>query len=299
MITKRTALFRAQLKLAKPIVSTADIQTMRVWQDRLGELGAAVLKGVRVSYTPEPFDNFEAEWAVKQGSKQNAAILYLHGGSYCCGTILYAKGFGGILAAATRIPTLCVGYRLAPEHPFPAALDDALEAYKRILQRVEPNRIAIAGESAGGGLTFALMLKLKELGLPLPSCAATLSPWVDLTCSLPAHERNKDKDPTLDTDALKKCGIGYGGENLRSAFVSPLFGDLTGLPPCMIIAGTDELLEDDSIEMTLKLRAAGVLCDSFVDEGLWHVYPLFNLPESKTAIRRMTTFIKKHQGNER
>ncbi len=286
------SLLYKQIKLAKPLLNVMDIGDQRKWQDRLGELGAKSLKG-KVEYRGEPFKLFDAEWAVPQQDSREGAILYLHGGSYTAGSLPYSKGFGGIIAEETDLRTLCVGYRLAPEHPHPAALEDALCAYRRVLESVSPKKLVVMGESAGGGLTLALLLRIKQLKLPMPACAVTLSPWCDLTCTAESYITNAERDPTLDDAALRYSARCYAGERpLTYPLVSPYFGDLTGLPPVLIFAGTFELLMDDSRNIAEKLKAAGVESELHLADGMWHVYVLFSIPESKLAIARINSFIE-------
>lgn len=271
-----------------------DIEDERRAQDALGALGSRALKG-KVEYLPELFVNFNAEWAKPLcGEFEPGAVLYLHGGSYTAGGLDYAKGFGGVLAETINRDTLCVDYRKAPEHAFPAALDDAEEAYMRVLESHEPEKVAIVGESAGGGLSFALALRIKEKGLPKPGCVVAMSPWTDLTCSLPSHETLADIDPSLFTEALKYSAQLYGGEDLKNPLVSPLYGDVAGLPPCLIFAGSHEVLLDDSLYMAKKLRDADVPFELHVAEGMWHAYVLYGVPESKRALTRIDEFIDEH-----
>ncbi len=283
---------RAQIKLMKPILKRMDmdIEQGRAAQDSLGELGAKALRA-KVEYVPEEFCGFEAQWAVPRSADRGGAILYLHGGSYTAGTLSYARGFGGILADACGRPTLCVGYRLAPENPFPAALDDAYEAYLRVLKRCPADRVAVIGESAGGGLVYALLLKIKQEGAPMPACAVALSPWCDLTCSGKSYDDNEDADPSLFRPALMNSARLYGGDGLTNPLVSPLFGDLSGLPDSLIFVGGDELLLSDALSMRDALVGSGCGCECHVEEGMWHVYVLFGIPEAREAIERINEFI--------
>lgn len=287
-----------EIKLVRPILKSLTIEGERMVQDALGALGTKAL-GRKVAFTDEPFDNFEAAWVKpNKDSFHHGAILYLHGGSYTAGTLAYSKGFGSVITQLTDIPALCVGYRLAPEFPFPCALDDALSAYKRMLEEYSPEDIAVVGESAGGGLVYALLLKIKEESLPMPSCAVAMSPWADLTCSNPSYKTNADVDPSLFEEALKFSANLYSLGDTSNPFVSPVFGDLKGLPPSLIFAGTYELLMDDSILLAGRLNAAGVPCESHIVPGMWHVFPLFNTPESKTAIKQMKKFMYAHIGQK-
>jgi len=285
-----SSLVHAQIMLLNPLLKRMDLKAMRMLQDALGVLGATALAG-GVAYQEEPFDEFDAAWAVPKNTRSEKAILYLHGGAYAAGCLAYAKGFGGLLAEEMGMRTLCVGYRLAPEFPYPAALNDALEAYRRMLEIYAPGDILLAGESAGGGLCYCLCLKLKALDLPQPSGIVAMSPWTDLTM---AEDRYPDEgssaDPVLSVEGLKYSAQLYAGERAGEPTASPLFGDLTGLPPSLILAGSEELLLGDSVEMADKLNAQGSPCELHVEEGMWHVYVLYGIPEAKAALARIRDY---------
>ena len=266
------------------------VEACRKAQDRIGALGARVL-GDKVRYSPAVSTPYQADWAEVEAPRPNCAILYLHGGGYTAGTLEYARGFGGVISELTQCRTLCVGYRLAPEEPFPAALCDALDAYRLMLRDYDPARIALIGESAGGGLCYALCLRLREEGLPLPACIVAISPWTDLSLSLDAITRNASLDPTLDKESLALQARMYAGTALRDPLVSPLYADLHGLPPSMLYAGSHEILEDDARAMHAKLQSA--LCQStlHVEEGAWHAYVLYGIYEARKALEEITCFI--------
>ena len=179
----------------------------------------------------------------------DAAVLYLHGGGYCIGSLGSHRGLGGRLAMAAGCPVVTLDYRLAPEHPFPAAVDDATDAYRDLLATgLAPSRIAIAGDSAGGGLTVATLLALRSAGTPLPAAALCLSPWADLTQSSPAYDRLGDLDPMVSKSGLDLMAGSYlGGVDPRTELASPLFAEhLGGLPPMRIEVGEHEVLLDDA-----------------------------------------------------
>ncbi len=290
-----TLLMKVQIQLLKPLVTGMDISKSREAQDKLGVLGAGALKR-RVTFTGAKLPSVEANFVMPDEIRGDGAILYLHGGGYTAGSLEYACGFGGVLAASLRLPTLCAAYRLAPEFMYPAALDDALEAYNALLRDFAPENIAVIGESAGGGLSFALALKIKELNLPMPACIVAISPWTDLTMtSRSAIEREKD-DPCLSADALRRYAKMYAGDekNLKNPFVSPLFGDLTGIAPSLIFVGTSEVLYDDSARMAKALSDAGCECEFHEEPGMWHVYPLYGVYESQQAIKRLKSFVLAH-----
>lgn len=283
-------LVHAQIMLLNPLLKRMDLKAMRKLQDALGVLGATALAG-GVAYLDEPFDDFDAAWAIPKDGRSGKAVLYLHGGSYTAGCLSYAKGFGGLLAEETGRRVLCVGYRLAPEFPYPAALMDALEAYRRMLLSFAPQDILLAGESAGGGLCFCLCLKLKELGLPMPGRIVAVSPWTDLTMDPARYPgEGESADPVLSVEGLRYSARLYAGERAGEPTASPLFGDLAGLPPSLILAGGEELLLGDSVEMAQKLRAQGGACELHVEEGMWHAYALYGIPEAKAALARIRDY---------
>ncbi|MEG1560501.1 MAG: alpha/beta hydrolase [Clostridia bacterium] len=290
MPSKISMFLRAQIRLAKPFLRNLDIEADRRGQDRLGELGTKAMED-KVSFLPASFPLFEAEWAIPLDPKPDSCILYLHGGGYTAGSLVYARAFGSTLADAMERKTLCIGYRLAPENPFPAALDDALTAYKYILETYSPDKISLVGESAGGGLCFCLALHIKKQGLPLPACIVALSPWTDLTLSGESYKRNADDDPSLFEDTLREYAGLYAGTDLKNPLVSPLFGDLFNMPRSLIYVGTHEILEDDSREMAKNLNSYGADCELHVVDGMWHVFVLFGIPEAKEALSRIRGFI--------
>lgn len=280
-----STILRGQIRLLSPFIGGATLEQARRGQDALGRLGTRAMEG-SVGFHELRFPDFDAAWAIPLKGQVRRAILYLHGGAYTAGGLPYAKGFGGQLAELSGRATLCVGYRLAPEHPFPAALEDALAAYKEMLTRFAPSEIAFVGESAGGGLCYSLCLYLKQLRLPQPEQIIAISPWTDLQMQRDVSALAA-LDPLLDREGLLENALRYGGQARENPLISPLLGDPAGLPPSLIIVGGHEILLDDSRLMQRKLREAGCLCDLHVEEGLWHVYVLYGVPEAKTALRHI------------
>ena len=283
---------REELRLLRPLITRADIPTCRTWQDRLGELGARAAASRTVT-EHLPFAAFEAAAVLPADcADASRAVLYLHGGGYTAGSLAYALGFGSVLAVRLGLPVFCAGYRLAPEDPFPAALEDAARLYLSLLSAgLAPENIALAGESAGGGLLYALCLWLKARDMPLPGRLAALSPWVDLTCSGASYRDNARKDPCLSADSLRAYAACYAGKNVRDPLVSPVFGDLRGLPPSLIFAGGDELLLSDAVWLEKRLREDGCAAELRVEPGLWHAYPLYGIPEANAALEAIRRFL--------
>lgn len=289
------ALFmRMQLFITKPITHFAGIPAARVAQDQLGRLTVRALKE-QVEYEDVALANCMASfaWPKQQHETAEGVILYLHGGGYTAGGLDYCKAFGGILASAAGIPAFCVAYRLAPEHRFPAALDDAVAAYDCLLEKgFAPERIIVAGESAGGGLSFCLGLRLKDEGKPMPAGFIGVSPWADLSFTGKSYQNNVRRDPTLRREFLAYNVIMYAAGREDESYVSPIFGNFEGFPPCLLFAGSEEILLDDALTLQKRLLEGGAEAELIVEKGLWHVYPLYGLPESRRAVARMVTFIR-------
>jgi monoterpene epsilon-lactone hydrolase len=294
-LTLGSRLLRMQLRLTKPIARFTTIEDARKAQDQLGRMTAEIMK-TKISFEPVEFDRFTACFAVSHACQEpcERVILYLHGGGYTAGGLDYAKGFGALLASHTQVSVLCAAYRLAPEHKFPAAQNDAIDAYQYLLDSgYLPEHIALIGESAGGGLALSLSLRLRDEGKPLPACIVAISPWTDLTLSGSSYNNNVRRDPTLIRESLAYNVIAYAAGHEDEAYVSPALGDFTGFPPTLIFAGSDEILLSDAKTVHKKLKKAGAESKLVIGEGMWHVYPVYGTPEGKTALEEMSLFVKK------
>ena len=284
-------LVKGQIALMNPLLQRLDVKKSRDLQEGLGRLQQRAV-GERVRFEDVLFDHFEASWALPEKGSKTHALLYLHGGAYTAGEIDYSRGFGGAIADQTERAVLCVAYRLAPDHPFPAALDDAAAAYHKMLETIPAENIAFLGESAGGGLCYTLALKCKQENWPLPSSIITISPWCDLTMERERADDLKCRDVLLSCEGLMFSAKAYAGETpLTDPFISPLFGDLTGLPPSLMFVGADEILQDDAVLMAEKLTAHGSPCVLQIAEGMWHAYVLYGMPESREAIAQIKGFL--------
>jgi acetyl esterase/lipase len=233
-----------------------------------------------------------AEWLAAAGADPGV-ILYLHGGAYALGSINTHREFVARLADAAGVRGLAIDYRLAPEHPFPAALEDATTAYDWLLAGgVEPSQAILAGDSAGGGLALATLIALRDAGQPLPAGAVCISPWADLTLSGASIQGQARADSILDADSLEMYARLYAGDRDRaSPLISPLFADLRGLPPLLIQVGTDEILLDDARRCAVRARQAGVDVTLEVWDGMFHVFQLVPfLPETKRAVGQIAGF---------
>jgi epsilon-lactone hydrolase len=243
-----------------------------------------------------------AEWVHPIRYSKDHALLYLHGGSYTMGSPALHRDLVHRIARRSGMSAVAIDYRLAPEHPYPAALEDAVFAYHWLLEQgVAPENVAIAGDSAGGGLTLALLMYLRDHGDPLPAAAALLAPWTDLTMSTDSDRELEAIDAQITMHGLLESADAYRGEHdAAEPLISPLFGDLHNLPPLLILAGTDEMLVDDSILFAEKANQAEVDVTLQIREHMGHVYPAFAMiiPEGRQAIRFAGTFIRRHTGNE-
>ncbi len=245
-----------------------------------------------VKYKPVECDNIQAEYVIPKHLTRNGVILYLHGGGYVSGDLKYAKGFGTILAVQNDIKVCCLAYRLAPENPFPAALDDAVCAYNKLIEDgFSPSEIVLCGESSGGGLAFSLALKLKELNIELPCGIIAISPWSDLTMSGTSYEDNKEIDPSMTKKRLE-CYARCYTDNVNSPLVSPIMSDFTGFPPSLIFVGGDEVMLSDSVDLHKKLCDAGCSSKLHIAPDMWHIYLLYGTKQAKEDIKMIPEFIE-------
>jgi len=237
-----------------------------------------------------------AEWSLAPGSDGARVLIYLHGGGYCSGSIASHRGMVTEVGRAAKVRTLAVGYRLAPEHPFPAALEDALAAYGFLLDHgIAPGRIAIGGDSAGGGLTLATMISLRDAGNPLPGCAWLVSPWVDLKMTGASIVDKAEVDPLIAKPYLEELASAYlAGADPAGALASPLNADLAGLPPLLVQVGSAETLLDDAVRIARKAAVADVAVRLEVWPHMIHAWHLWaaELDDGRRAIASAGAFIR-------
>lgn len=237
-----------------------------------------------------------AEWIAAPGADADRAILYLHGGGYVIGSLDSHRTLGYDLSKAAGARVLMVDYRLAPEHPFPAAVDDAVAAYRWMTANgSDPARIAIAGDSAGGGLTVAALVALRDTGAALPAAGLCISPWTDMEGSGESMTTKADVDPLIQPGGLDWFAAHYlNGADPKSPLAAPLHADLAGLPPLMIQVGTSEVLLDDATRLAARAEAVGVEVTLEAAEGMIHVWHLFAplLSEGRAAIERAGTYLR-------
>jgi epsilon-lactone hydrolase len=240
----------------------------------------------------------DAEWIVPADAPADKAILYFHGGGFRLGSVASHRDLIARIAEASRCRVLAINYRLAPEHRFPAALEDARTAFGWLLgEGFEPESIALAGDSAGGNLVLATMLGQRERGEPLPAAGVVMSPWTDLAASGESYQSRAAADPIHQRPmilALAKNYLGEGGDTSHP-LASPLYADLTGLPPLLIQAGDRETVRDDATMLAAKAKAAGVDAELQVFDGMIHVFQMFpEIPEATTAVAEIAAFLRRH-----
>jgi len=240
-----------------------------------------------------------AQWVRVTGAREDRTILYLHGGGYVMGSLNTHRELMARLSRSTQARVLGLDYRLAPEDPFPAAVDDAEAAYRWLLEQGAPAAaILIAGDSAGGGLAVATLLRVRDAALPLPAGAVLFSPWTDLTASGESIQTRADTDPMIAPDGIRETAALYhGASDPRDPFVSPLFADLTGLPPLLVQAGDDEILLDDATRLAANAARDGVSAELQIWPGAFHVFQAIpSLPEASEALERVGEFARAQLG---
>lgn len=222
-------------------------------------------------------------------------VLYMHGGGYVIGSAQGYRGLAGEVARAAGMDALVLDYRLAPEHPFPAAVDDTVAAYRALLAGgLAASDVVLAGDSAGGGLALATLVALRDGGDPLPAAALLISPWADLTGTAGSIEGKRAEDPSLTPEGLEACALHYLGQgDRRHPLASPVFADLSGLPPLLVQVGSIEILLDDSLAIAANAGAAGTMVRLEVHPGLPHVFHAFHfmLPQAKSALDEAGAFL--------
>jgi len=241
-------------------------------------------------------DGLAAEMITAPGAGEYKTLLYLHGGGYVIGSINTHRNLAYDISAASGMRVLLIDYRLAPEAPFPAAVEDATKAYQWLLGRgVSNDDIAIGGDSAGGGLTIATMEALKNYHIALPACAVCLSPWVDLEMNSESIRSRADMDPIVDEDTLTNFAKLYlNGANPREALASPIYGNLSNFPEILIQVGTSEVLYDDALQLHGAIRSAGSHSRLEVWQDMIHVWQMFApmLSEGRDAIQHVGNFLR-------
>jgi epsilon-lactone hydrolase len=272
---------------------TASVERMRGAMEKVSEHVARDVKCEAVSAGGVP-----AEWIVPPNAANDRVILYLHGGGYVMGSINTHRAMIARIARASEAKALALNYRMAPEDPFPTAVDDATAAYRWLLaQGYKPGKIVISGDSAGGGLTLATLLALRDAGTPLPAAAVPISPWADLEGTGASIETRAAADPMVDKAGLLRMAQMYAGDSdPKNPLISPIYADYKGLPPMLIQVGDAEILLDDSTRVAERARAAGVKVELEAWPEMFHVWHVFAkiLPEGQQAIDRIGEYVRAH-----
>jgi epsilon-lactone hydrolase len=298
-------LFKLRLKREVITRETSTIELRKEFEEGAKKMGA-IPDGIQVSpvLIPGLPEGLSAEWIHPVGSPDSPspsdkAIFYTHGGGYVTGNCIDHRLHVARFVQASGIGALLYDYRLAPEHPFPAGMNDTLTAYRWLLdQGVAPKNVTIVGESAGGGLCLASLLAIRDEGLPLPAAGVALSPWTDLKCSGNSYRTNALRDIST-LGSWEVWNRYYAGPNDPGhPWISPLYGDLHGLPPILIQVGNHEILLDDSVSFAEKAKEAGVDITLHVWEGMVHCFPLLApmFPEATQAWEETITYIQKQLG---
>lgn len=281
------------LKTAQPIVNRIPLMNQRSYQTTF-----FTLKPLPSDVIYDEIEDFsyKAEWVIPPEEDPEKVIFYTHGGGYGMGDLISSRALTAPIAKKTGIRVFSFEYRLAPEHPFPAAFDDAKKAYEYVLgQGYSPGNIIAFGESAGGGLAVSNILRLIAEGKEAPKCLVTISPWSDLTATGQTYFLNEDKDPLLRGKYLKRLADSYvGDDSPLNPYISPAFASYDDrFPPTLIQAGSDEVLLDDSKLLYNAMKDGGVDVDIEIYPKMWHVFHIWQIEESDKAITAIDEFIKR------
>lgn len=279
------------IKRVHGLVENPDIEKHRHSQDQIG----AILGNTRdINYREIFIDGMYAEWiSVNRIHMKKYVILHCHGGGYSTGSSHYARTLTSKLASATSMDVLCFDYRLAPEHPYPAAPEDAMKAWDYLMHLGYGARdVILTGDSAGGNLALSLALRLKSDGRLLPRGIVLLSPWTDLTSSGESFRTKAEEDPVLDSAYIDRMVESYAqGRDLKDPYISPLFGDFNGFPPIYIQVGENEILLSDSQRLHQAFVNADVSVKMDIYPGMWHVFQMSPVKAARDAIDKNAEFI--------
>ncbi|MDQ2754246.1 MAG: alpha/beta hydrolase [Actinomycetota bacterium] len=285
-----------ELLRSAPRDRSADVTERRAGMDALAQ---SVTMPEDVTVEAVDVAGVPAERVAAPGVSSDRWLLYLHGGAYIAGSLNSHRALVARLSRTVGCTALNVDYRLAPEHPFPAAVDDALTAFRWLSERVAPGAIAVGGDSAGGGLAAALLVAIRDAGIELPAAGVLISPWTDLTMTAGTYATRAEADPMISREPLAADARLYlAGADPRSPLASPLYADLSGLPPLLLQVGDAECLLDDSVSLAAKARAAGVDCTLEVTPEaihVWHAFAEF-APEGAAAVDRLAAWLRPHLG---
>jgi acetyl esterase/lipase len=295
MVSKEMEFLIKQLRQFQASQAEPSVEEMREGLELL-----ASLQKLPQSVKCEPVNagGVPAEWITTPGVVSQHVILYLHGGGYTGGSIRTHRDLAARISRVSKARVLIIDYRLAPEYPFPAALEDAIAAYQWLIstEGIRPDNLIIAGDSAGGGLTIATLVKLRDEGTALPAAAICLSPWADLACTGETMKSKAESDPFITPEGCKFMAEKYlKGVDPYNPLASPLYANLQGLPPMLILVGTSEILLDDSVRLAKRAKDAGVDVKLNIWKDMIHVFPAFAgfVPEGRKGIEQIGEFIQK------
>ncbi|MGE3073008.1 MAG: alpha/beta hydrolase [Dehalococcoidia bacterium] len=301
MASKEAEAINSQMKLVREAAKASGIvPTLEQQREGILMIAQSAVEPAGITVTEAYAGGCRAYWHIPQSGADDRVLIYFHGGGYVVGSPKSHERLAGHLANAIGCRVLSVDYRLAPEHPHPAAVQDATAVYRWVLaQGFTPEHIAISGDSAGGGLTLATLLSLKMNGLPQPAAAVPLSPWADMEGTGESMTSNAPRDLIVQKDVLQGMAASFLGEaNPRDPLASPLYGDYVGVCPLYIQVGGDETLLDDSIRVADSARAAGVDVELYVFPEMQHVFQVSvgNMPEATDAVTRIGQYLKPKLG---
>ena len=283
------------IKRVHGLMENDDIQKQRTVQNQLGNI---LVNNKNYKFTPQKVNDMDAEWTdyipKENITDNNKIIFYCHGGGYMTGSCLYARELTTKLARHTGLRVFCFDYRLAPEFPYPAAVEDAFSAWNYILScGYDAKDLIVAGDSAGGNLALVLTLILQERNMELPKSLVLFSPWTDMTSSGKSYHAKELVDPVLTNEYITKAVSSYlGSAPACSPYVSPLFADFKGFPPVYIQVGTNEILLDDSRALYKQLLTHNIYAKLDIFEGMWHVFQMSPIMKAEEAIEKAALFIK-------
>jgi len=287
------------IKLLKNNADTAMKKRVEESRKALEVLGSLVKIPKDVKIEPVDINGMKAIWisAPESLSDSDKVVLYLHGGGYISGSFISHQDLAMRIGRAAKARVLLIEYRLAPEHPFPAAVEDAIKSYKWLIedQKISPSKIVIAGESAGGGLTLVTLIRLRDDNIRIPAAGVCLSPWTDLALTGESLYRNAKADPFLQYyDMVFMAELYVGDNDPKNPYISPLYADLHGLPSILIHVGTAEIIEDDSVRFAEKAKKMGVDVQLEVFEDMIHAFQAFSAwaPEGQEGIDKIGAFIR-------
>ena len=285
-------------KIIKKVVPMDEDFNLR--RKKTDELGRKYSLAKNIKIQQVQLDGVTCEWAFLENAPLDKVIIFLHGGGFCIGSIDTYRHFTSRLAKATGIRVLYVEYRLAPENPFPGAVDDAISVYQSLLsQGLSAENIILVGDSAGAGLCLSSTLALRDNGEPLPAALVLFSPWTDLTLTSKSLKSNAKKDPLVFLDDQKRLVEAYAkGKDVKNPLISPRFGNFNGFPPILIHTSDDEVLLDDSLNLADKAKKDGVEVTLKLWKGMFHVFAIFpdHTPEGKKSLKEVVAFIHKKCG---